>query len=89
MATNCSRRSLRVIEPNSTSYDSHFNHQSYDINSRKLQRYIIKYSTYIKPEKDILILIFEDSPEFHDWNKIILEQNNGLLHLFLSKNVIK
>ena len=34
---------------------------------------------YIKTTENILLLIYEDSIDFQYWNKIINEQNNGLL----------
>ena len=73
------RRSLRLLEPKEVpTSDLPVTHNGYDLDSRKLRRYIIEDVMYITPIEDVLLLICEDSDQFKYWNKIITEQNNGL-----------
>ena len=50
----------------------------YDLNSRKLRRYIIEDVMFVSPGESIVVLICNDSNDFPYWDKIIKEQNNSL-----------
>ena len=78
--TTNSRRSVRIIQPKPSNTISPKNtNPGYDLNSRKLRRYIIEDVMYIKPVHNILLLVCEDSSDFSYWEKIIKEQDSGLL----------
>ena len=67
--------------------DLSITHNGYDLNSRKLRRYIIEDVVYVNPIEHVLLLICEESNNFQYWNKIINEQNSGLSSISFGSKV--
>ena len=90
VAMGSTRRSLRFIDPvldAPSTPELHVSNNGYDLNSRKLRRYIIEDVMYINPVENVLLLICEDSTDFVSWKKIIVEQNSGLSNITFGSKV--
>ena len=84
------RRSLCFVDPKQvTTSDLPVTHNGYNLDSRKLRRYIIEDVMYINPIEHVLLLICEDSDQFQYWKKIITEQNNGLETICFGSKVFR
>ena len=82
-----SRRSSRFIQPQTRNVVTPHIHKGYDLNSRKLRRYILEDVMFINPVQDVLLLVCDQSNDFQYWKKIIEEQNSGLLTVVFGTKV--
>ena len=58
----------------------------YDLQHRKLRRYILEDVMFIKPPHDILLLVADSHPQLEYWEMIIKMQDNGLDVIDIGEN---
>lgn len=66
-----SRRSSRFIQPQTRNVVTPHIHKGYDLDSRKLRRYILEDVMVINPVQDVLLLVCDQSNDFQYWKKIV------------------
>ena len=86
-STRRSQRYLDTKAVDDVTVDTNAKHDDYDLNSRKLRRYIIKNAMHINPVESVLLLLCEDSQDVKYWKKIIQEQNSGLSDISFGSKV--
>ena len=66
------------MDPLSLVVNRYTTNNLYNLNSRKLRRCIIECEIFVRPDKDILVLISEDRTDFTHCNKTVTKYRNGL-----------